>query len=1197
MNKLKVAFFTANPDPKRSEIAAGEEYLRVHAKLQASPTTRDVLQFLPGVVTTWDDVRDVLNRERPQVVHFTTHGEDEKHSSRPRLLLVGRRSGQPEKVGPQELVQLFRDRSVRLVVLNACQTWRLAAALQPLVDSAIGVKGEIPDEAAICFAVDFYAELASGASVQKAFHAGRKVMSARPAAWLGLKFDLHLVPRQGVDPTALVLATPMPVCRPRWTVPYPRNEFFQGREAIIAGLQKHLTQRRKAALAQAISGLGGIGKTQTAVEYAYRYRDRYNAVLWLNAESTLGLKTRFAELAALLDLPYPEKDVDAAVLAVKDWLKTETRWLLILDNADDPGLLTPFLPEAEHGHILITSRAQDFQDLGIMDPVGLEELSIDDATAFLLHRCGRQDADAAERAAATDLARELDGLPLALEQAAAYIVERRATFRRYLESYRTRGLRLVEERLSALGRYTKSVATTWTANFEAVEVESPAAADVLRFSAILASDAIPFELLAGGASQLGPPVEQALTGAAENPLLIHDLLGPLGRFSLIRSDGHTEVYSIHRMVQEVLKAGMDDATRRLWAERAVRAVNQAFPVVKYENWSLYGRLLPHALAIADWIKHDSMKFEEAGRLLNETAYYLHERGQYPEAQPLLEQAMAIRRETLGERHPSYATSLNNLAGLYGAMGRHAEAQPLYLQATEISRTALGERHPDYATSLNNLAELYRAMGRYAEAQPLYLQATAIRREALGERHPDYADSLNNLALLYRAMGRHAEAQPLYQQAMAIRRETLGERHPDYADSLNNLAGLYGAMGRHAEAEPLYLQAMVIRREALGERHPDYANSLNNLAGLYGAMGRHAEAEPLYLQATAIRREVLGERHPDYANSLNNLAGLYGAMGRYAEAQPLLEQATAIRREILGERHPHYATSLNNLAWLYFEMGRHAEAEPLYLQATAIRREALGERHPHYATSLNNLAELYGAMGRHAEAQPLYQQAMAIRREALGERHPDYADSLNNLAGLYRVMGRHAEAEPLYRQATEISRTALSERHPDYAKSLNNLAGLYRVMGRHAEAEPLLEQVMAIYREALGERHPDYATSLNNLALLYYAMGRHAGAEPLLEQVMAIRRTALGERHPSYAASLNNLAGLYYALGRYPEAEPLLEQVMAIRREALGERHPDYAKSLNDLALLYGAMGRHAEAEALSERVRELRRMSQAGPDH
>ena len=178
---------------------------------------------------------------------------------------------------------------------------------------------------------------------------------------------------RGATPKPSVGPSPPPGrrrwARTIWAVPYPRNEFFEGRDAVIADLRKNLTRRRKAALSQAITGLGGIGKTQTAVEYAYRYRDKYKAVLWLNAESTLGLKTGFAELAGLLELPHPENDLDAAVLAFKQWLKTEAGWLLILDNADDPALLTPFLPEAEHGHILITSRAKDFQYLGVVDPV------------------------------------------------------------------------------------------------------------------------------------------------------------------------------------------------------------------------------------------------------------------------------------------------------------------------------------------------------------------------------------------------------------------------------------------------------------------------------------------------------------------------------------------------------------------------------------------------------------------------------------------------------------------------------------------------------------------------------------------------------------------------------------------------------------------------------------------------------------
>jgi len=653
-----------------------------------------------------------------------------------------------------------------------------------------------------------------------------------------------------------------------FVVPFPRNPAFTGRKDILADLRKRLTKRGRTAQTQAISGLGGIGKTQTAVEYAYRYRGQYRAVLWLNAESPLALKADCGQLARRMQLPHPEDDLDQAVLALKDWLETHTGWLLILDNADDPAMLGPFLPDAKQGHILLTARAQDFQDLGILNPVELPKLPLEDATAFLLQRCGRQEAEVEERDAARELARELDGLPLALEQAAAYIHETKAPFRRYLEGYRRRGLELLQARGPALGGYPESVVSTWAANFDAVQEESPVAADVLQFSAFLAPDAIPFELLTREAPQLGPPVQEAFAEADGDPLVVHDLLRPLGRFSLIRIDGYGETYSIHRLVQEVLEAAMDDTTRctrsgfsiksrRLWVEQAVRAVNQAFPPIEYDHWPLCDRLLPHALAVASWIERMSMASKEAGWLLGKTAFYLHERGQYADAKPLFKQAMKIYRTVLGERHPDYATSLNNLAALYHAMGRHADAEPLFKQAMEIRRTVLGERHPHYATSLNNLAGLYNNMGRHADAEPLYKQAMEIRRTVLGERHPDYADSLNNLAGLCYAMGRHAEAEPLFKQAMEIRRTVLGEQHPDYAQSLNNLALLYDAMGRHAEAELLLKQAMEIRRTVLGERHPDYADSLNNLALLYDAMGRHTDAEPLYKEAMELRRTALG----------------------------------------------------------------------------------------------------------------------------------------------------------------------------------------------------------------------------------------------------------------------------------------------------------------------------------------------------
>jgi CHAT domain-containing protein/Tfp pilus assembly protein PilF len=557
--------------------------------------------------------------------------------------------------------------------------------------------------------------------------------------------------------------------------------------------------------------------------------------------------------------------------------------------------------------------------------------------------------------------------------------------------------------------------------------------------------------------------------------------------------------------------------------------------------------LEDAERLAQMAPADRRRLAEAAQL-NGQVEQLYQQGKTQQALPLAQKALDLRKQVLGERHPDYALSLNNLAALYQAQGEYGKAEPLYRQARDIYKQVLGERHPDYATSLHNLAFLYQAQGKYPKAEPLYRQALDLRKQVLGERHPDYAQSLNNLAVLYQAQGEYAQAEPLFRQARDIFKQVLGERHPDYATSLNNLALLYSAQREYAQAEPLFRQALDLRKQVLGERHPDYARSLNNLAALYQAQGEYAQAEPLYRQARDITKQVLGERHPDYARSLNNLARLYQAQGEYAQAEPLFRQARDITKQVLGERHPDYALSLNNLARLYQDQGEYAKAEPLYRQARDIYKQVLGERHPDYATSLNDLASLYQDQGEYAKAESLFRQGRDIRKQVLGERHPDYAQSLNNLASLYHDQGDYAKAEPLFRQARDLFKQVLGERHPHYATSLNNLALLYQAQGEYAQAEPLYRQARDIRKRVLGERHPAYATSLHNLASVYQAQGDYPKAEPLFRQARDITKQVLGERHPLYAISLHNLALLYQDQGAYAQAEPMYRQAIAALRQ-------------------------------------------------
>ncbi|MEO5344129.1 MAG: tetratricopeptide repeat protein, partial [Gammaproteobacteria bacterium SHHR-1] len=537
--------------------------------------------------------------------------------------------------------------------------------------------------------------------------------------------------------------------------------------------------------------------------------------------------------------------------------------------------------------------------------------------------------------------------------------------------------------------------------------------------------------------------------------------------------------------------------------------------------------------------------EDEVKKLNIAVVNLINEGLYQEAENLAVETIDLARINLGESHPEYASSINNLGGIYSSMGFFDKAEKLFTEALKISKKTLGPSSLDVAISWNNLASLYDNQGRYAEAEPLHQLALAIREKALGPEHPEVATSLNNLASTYQAQGRYTEAEPLQQRALAILVKALGPDHSTVATGLNNLAELYRAQGRYVEAEPLHQRGLAIREMALGPEHPDVATSLNNLALTYQAQGRYTEAEPLQQRALAILVKALGPDHSTVATGLNNLAELYRAQGRYVEAEPLHQRALAIHEKTLGPEHPDVAINLNNLAVLYNEQGRYADAEPLYQLALAIQEKGLGPEHPDVAQSLSNLALIYQAQGRYAEAEPLQQRSLAVREKALGPEHPDVAASLNNLAVLYNEQVRYAEAALLYQRALAIDENALGVDHPNVATDLNNLAELYGVQGRHAEAEPLQQRALGVREKALGPEHPDVAKSLNNLAMIYQAQGRFADAEPLHQRTLAIMEKALGPEHPDVVTSLNNLAYLYRATGKLVKELALRRRVLAI----------------------------------------------------
>jgi tetratricopeptide (TPR) repeat protein len=707
---------------------------------------------------------------------------------------------------------------------------------------------------------------------------------------------------------------------PIWNVPYARNPYFTGREELLTQLAETLRTEKIMSVAQpqAISGLGGIGKTQLALEYAYRYRQNYEAVFWVMADGREALMAGYTDIARLVGLAqHTEHDQSLTILAVKQWLQRHVNWLLILDNADELAMVREFLPSAPSGHIILTTRA--FSMGSLAERLEVKTLIAQEGVLFLLLRAGLirpdstlQEVPVHDITQAHAIVEMLGGLPLALDQAGAYIQETGCSLQDYVQLYMSHRAELLASRGSLVESHPEPVATTWALAFEKITISNPAAVELLQLCAFLAPDDIPEELIIDGSPDLSP----TLTSLVKQPIAWNMAIATLLMYSLIRRNSSRKTLSTHRLVQAILLETMDEVIACQWAERAVRIVNRAFPSGEFETWPQCDRMLPHALRCADWIDHYHLFFPEVIHLLNRTGYYLSERAHYREAEVLWRRALAMSEQLLGSEHLDTATSLNNLAQLYYLQGKYAEAEPLYLKSLAIREHQLDPEYPEIAISLNNLAELYRNQGKYTEAESLLVRALAIHETHLGAEHTTNALSLNNLAGLYKSLGKYEQAKPLYIRALSIREQQLGTNHPDTASSLNNLAELYRDQGKYTEAEPLLKRALMIYEQQLGPQHPDTAQSLNNLAVLRYLQGKYDEIEPLLKRALMIYEQQLGPQHLDTAQSLNNLAVLYDLQGKYDEAGPLLKRALMIYEQQLGPQHPSTAMVRQNLAFLY-----------------------------------------------------------------------------------------------------------------------------------------------------------------------------------------------------------------------------------------------------------------------------------------
>jgi tetratricopeptide (TPR) repeat protein len=553
---------------------------------------------------------------------------------------------------------------------------------------------------------------------------------------------------------------------PIWNVPYQRNAFFTGREDILHQFSAALHKQGTVAITQAhaLCGLGGIGKTQIVLEYAYRYREEYRAVFWVKSDVRETLLSDFLTVATLLNLPEQHAQDQATVIAaIHRWMQQHTAWLLIFDNADDLASVRPFIAPGSQGHIVLTTRAHALGRLA--HPLDIESMDAEIGSVFLLRRAGLlgleesyDDVSVEERELSCQLVQELSGLPLALDQAGAYIEETLSSLAGYLDMYRQERFALLRRRGGVIEDHPESVATTWSLSFEAVKRMNPAASDLLRLCTFLDPDAIAEEMLTEGALALGP----VLAPVATDPLRLDQAIEALWRYSLLRRHSSSHMLSLHRLVQVVLKESMSVELQRTWVERAIGALHLAFPsYVEPVCWEKCQRLLPQVQQCSQMIERWRIPSPEAATLLHQAGYYLRERGGYAEAEALYRQALRIRMECLGPDHLETAHTEYHLARLCADQGRYAEAEQFYLQALAIRERILGSEHPAIAQCLNSRALLYWFWEKHEQAEQLYLRVLPMYQRLLGPKHPETAHCMNNLALLYVTRTQYTEAEPSF----------------------------------------------------------------------------------------------------------------------------------------------------------------------------------------------------------------------------------------------------------------------------------------------------------------------------------------------------------------------------------------------------------------------------------------------------
>ncbi|MFG2588545.1 FxSxx-COOH system tetratricopeptide repeat protein [Streptomyces sp. NPDC048438] len=806
-----------------------------------------------------------------------------------------------------------------------------------------------------------------------------------------------------------------------WNAP-PRNPGFTGRSLVLERMRDQLGGGMAVVLPQpqTLYGLGGVGKTQVALEYVHRFMADYDLVWWISSEQIDDVVASLAELAVRLGAQGGD-DMAAASQEAVDLLRRgvpSERWLLVFDNADDPERLSRYFPQGGSGHILVTSRNQSWSQHGDALPVDvfLREESIE----HLQRRApGLSDEDAAQVATA------VGDLPLAVEQAAAWIAETATPIDTYLEQLAQQAPEVLA--LNQPAGYPQPVAATWNISIERLKERSPAAVRLLQLCAFFAPEPISANLLYSKEMiEALKPYDASL----QEKLVLGRVIREIGRFALAKVDQVSNSIQVHRLVQAVIRAQLSEEEQRE-ARHVVHRIlagarpDDDEPIDNPETWPRFATIWPH-LGPSD---ARNCKDPETRRLLIDRVRYLWKRGDVRTAGRLGDELRDTWREMLGNQDLQYLYLCFHLSNILRTRGRYVEAKELDEVTLGRQRAVLGPEHPHTFMTTSSLAIDLGLLGDYGRAIELATAAHEGFSQIFHDRHPRTLAAANNLALNLRSVGQYARAREIDQDVYDLRSEVLGPEHPYSLSSAISLARDLREVGRYEDSVGLLSRTYDAYKATLGRTYPTTLSAAKSLAVSLRRAGQLEDARRLTVATRARYRAKYTSANPESLACDLNLASDLFAAGEAVEARDAAQEVVDQYMNVPGEHHPYTLAAQNNLGAYLSGTGASLEAEKLLTRVVASMREVFGREHPNTLFCVMNLANATAGRGDLELVLETERRVAGQLRDVLGAHHPETLAMTSNLAVTLGAMGRKDEALSLRAETGDELARQLGDEHP------------------------------------------------------------------------------------------------------------------------------------------------------------------------